>query len=65
MSGTPALKTPRWFAVAFVVLTLAGCAQNTAGQVRGPYSPSTPGDSATRPEHGGGNGGGGGGGGSM
>jgi hypothetical protein len=34
--------------------------QSTAGQAVGPYSPSGPGDTATRPEHGGGNLGGGG-----
>jgi len=59
MTGTPALKTRRWFAVALVVLALAGCAQSPAGQVGGTHPPSAPGDAATRPEHGGGNGGGG------
>jgi len=60
MSGTPALRSWNWPAAAFVVLSLAGCAQGTAGQVGGPYPTSAP-DSGTRPEHGGGNGGGGGG----
>ena len=60
MTRTPAPKTPGWFVAAFVVLALAGCAQSTAGQVGGTHPPFAPGDTATRPEHGGGNGGGGG-----
>jgi hypothetical protein len=62
VSAGPALRSRRWLAALFVVLVLAGCSQSIAGQARGPSSPSTPGDTATRPEHGGGDGGGGGGG---
>jgi len=65
MSGTPALRSWKWLGAVFVVLVLAGCAQSTAAQVGSPHSPSTPGKTATRPEHGGGNGGGGGGGAGM
>jgi hypothetical protein len=57
MSGASALKSWEWFAAAFLVRALVGCAQRTAGQVGSPYSPSTPGDTATRPEHGGSGGG--------
>ena len=57
MSGGTA---PRWAVLALVVLTLAGCAQSTAGQVGGTHPPAAPADTGARPEHGGGNGGGGG-----
>jgi len=60
MSGAPAVRSRRWLAALFVVLVLAGCSQSIAGQARGPSSPSPPGDTGTRPEHGGGNLGGGG-----
>jgi hypothetical protein len=55
MSGIPALIWRGRLAVLFVVLALAGCSQTTAGQAEGPYSTSLPGDTVTRPEHGGGN----------
>jgi hypothetical protein len=62
MTGRTGLRSRRWLVVMLIVLALAGCSQSTARQVGKPYSPSTPGDIATRPEHGGGDGGGGGGG---
>jgi hypothetical protein len=60
MRQAPLLRSRGWLAVAFVVLAVAGCAQWTAGQAGDPYSPSPPGDTKTRPEHGRGNLGGGG-----
>ena len=60
MSGAPVLILQRWLAALLVVLPLAGCSQSIAGQAKGPSSPSPPGDTGTRPEHGGGNLGGGG-----
>jgi hypothetical protein len=52
-----------WLAALFIVLALAGCAQETNGQAGTPYTPYSPQDHGIRPEHGGGDGGGGGGGG--
>jgi hypothetical protein len=54
VSGAPAVRSQRWLAAFFVVLTLAGCSQATTSRAGDP-SPSSPETGGIRPEHGGGN----------
>jgi hypothetical protein len=50
----------RWLAAAFVLLAVAGCAQEATKQGRAPYAPYSLGDTGEHPRDRGGGGGGGG-----
>ena len=57
MRDAPALRLRTWLAALFVVLALAGCAQDQAGAQYAPYAPENNGNMH---DSGGGGGGGGG-----